>query len=139
MKSFTITELNSLLGGELVGNTTQTIAGPEELQKAEIQHITFIGSSKYVSLWKNSKASAAIVNETLEVDPGENKALIKVKNADLAMAKVLEAFEPEAPVFDIDIHTTAVIHETAKIGEGCKIGANSYVGKDVVLGDGVLM
>jgi len=139
MKSFTIAELNSLLEGELVGNTAQTITGPEELQKAEIQHITFIGSSKYVSLWKNSKASAAIVNETLDVDPGENKALIKVKNADLAMAKVLEAFEPEAPVFDIDIHPTAVIHETAKIGEVCKIGANSYVGKGVVLGDGVIL
>lgn len=139
MKSFTIAEINTLLGGQLVGNTTQTITGPEELQKAQTGHITFVGSIKYVSRWKGSKASAAIVNANLEIEPGENRALIKVKNADLAMAKLLEAFQPETPVFDIAIHPTAVIHETAKIGEGCKIGANSYVGKNVVLGNGVIL
>ena len=55
------------------------------------------------------------------------------------MAKILSVFEPEPPVFDIEIHPTAVIHETATIGEGCKIGANCYVGKDVVLGEGVIL
>ena len=139
MKSFTITEINNLLQGELVGNTTQKITGPEELEKAKACHITFIGSSKYISKWKDSKASAAIVNTNLTIESEENRALIRVKNADLAMAKVLEAFTPEPPVFDIDIHPTAVVHETAIIGDGCKIGANCYVGKNVSLGDGVIL
>lgn len=139
MKSFTISQINDLLEGELIGNTTQTITGPEDLKKAEVNHITFIGSIKYVSRWKDSKACAAIVNANLKVEPGENRALIKVKNADLAMAKILEAFELEPPVFDSDIHPTAVVHNTATLGVGCKIGANTYVGKDVVLGDGVIL
>jgi UDP-3-O-[3-hydroxymyristoyl] glucosamine N-acyltransferase len=139
MKSFTITQINDLLRGELIGNTSQEITGPEELQKAESNHITFIGSIKYVSRWKDSKACAAVINANLEIEPGENRALIKVKNADLAMAKILGAFEPEPPVFDTEIHPTAVIHETATVGTGCKIGANTYVGKDVVLGDGVIL
>jgi UDP-3-O-[3-hydroxymyristoyl] glucosamine N-acyltransferase len=139
MKSFTITEINDLLQGELIGNTTQTITGPEELLKAQVGQITIIASRKYVFGWKDSKASAAIVSENLEVEPGENRALIKVKNADLAMAKILTAFQPASPVFEIDIHPTSVVHETAKIGAACKIGANSYVGKNVVLGDGVIL
>lgn len=139
MKSFTIREINDLLNGDLIGDTTTTIQGPEELQKSEPHHITFIGSKKYVSLWADSKASAAIINENLDVEPGENRALIKVKNADLAMAKILEFFQPEMPVFETDIHPTAVIHETAKIGTGCKIGAGTYVGKDVILGEGVVL
>ncbi len=139
MKSFTIVEINNLLGGELIGNTDLEITAPEELQRAKSHHISFIGSIKYVSAWKDSKACAAIVNANLEVEPGENRALIKVKNADLAMAIILSVFEPEPPVFDIEIHPTAVIHETATIGEGCKIGANCYVGKDVVLGEGVIL
>ncbi len=139
MKSFTIAEINTLLNGTLIGDTAEIITGPEELQKAQTNHITFIGSAKYISRWKDSKASAAIVNENLEVKPGENKALIKVKNADLAMAKLLDAFQPELPVFESAIHSTAVIHETAKLGAGCKIGANCYVGKNVVIGDGVIM
>ena len=107
--------------------------------KAQNNHITFIGSQKYVKLWADSKASIAIVNDNLTVEPGENRALIKVKNADLAMAKILDLFNPPAPVFDTNIHPTAVIHETAKIGKDCKIGANCYVGKDVELGQGVML
>ncbi len=139
MKSFTATEINDLLQGELIGNTTHTITGPEELKKATAEHISFIGSVKYISQWKNSRASVAIVNDNLDVQPDNNRALIKVKNADLAMAKVLEAFQPETPVFDSEIHATAVIHESAKMGINCKIGAHCYIGKDVVLGEGVVL
>lgn len=139
MKSFTIQEINTILKGEIVGDTTNKINGPEELQKANANQISFIGSRKYVHLWKTSKACAAIVNENLDIEPEENRALILVKNADLAMAKLLEAFNPSPPQFEIDIHPTAVIHESAKIGEGCKIGANCYIGKDVVLGNEVVL
>ncbi|MFK5973946.1 MAG: UDP-3-O-(3-hydroxymyristoyl)glucosamine N-acyltransferase [Flavobacteriaceae bacterium] len=139
MKSYTLTEINSLLQGELIGNTTQSITGPEQLEKAEPQHITFIGNRKYALLWETSKASIAIINETISLDPGSNRALIKVKNADLAMAKLLELFDPGPPSFEVDIHATAVVHKSAKIGANCKIGANSYVGKDVELGDGTIL
>lgn len=139
MKTFSITEINNLLKGALVGDTSHQISGPEQLEKAENRHISIIGSQKYVRLWETSKACAAIVNENLNLEPGENRALIKVKNADLTMAKLLEVFSPDPPVFDEEIHTTAVIHATASIGENCKIGANCYVGKNVVLGDNVVL
>lgn len=139
MKSYTITEINDILKGELIGNTTEKIEGPEQLQNAKNNQITFIGSAKYVKHWETSKACAAIVNDNLKVEPSENRALIKVKNADLAMAKILELFNPPAPEFDTDIHPTAVIHKSATIGKGCKIGANCYIGKNVVLGNGVVL
>lgn len=139
MKSYTISEINNILQGELIGNTNQNIDGPEELQSAKINHITFIGSTKYIKFWAASKACAAIVNDNLNVESGDNRAIIKVKNADLAMAKILELFNPPAPEFDTDIHPTAVIHKSATIGESCKIGANCYIGKDVVLGNGVIL
>lgn len=139
MKSFTITEINDLVKGELVGATSQLIEGPEQLEKAGNNHITFIGSQKFVRLWETSKACAAVVDEKFKVEPGENRAIIKVKNADLAMARILELFDPGPPEFDEEIHPTAVIHPTAKIGIGCKIGAGCYVGKNVVLSDGVIL
>ena len=139
MKSFTIQEINTILKGELIGNTDQKIDGPEELQKATSSQISFIGSRKYTHLWKTSKACAAIVNENLTIESEKNRAIIKVKNADLAMAKILELFNPSSPEFEVDIHATAVIHESVKIGKDSKIGANCYIGKDVVLGDGVVL
>ena len=139
MASYTISEINTLLKGELIGATSQKIEGPEEIQKANSNQITFIGSNKYVKFWQDSKACAALINYDLNIEPGDNRAFLKVKNVDLAMAKILEFFNPKAPAFDTDIHPTAVIHETAKIGTGCKIGPNCYVGKHVELGSEVLL
>ena len=139
MKSFTIEAINTILNGEIVGNTTQEISGIEEIRRANESQITFIGNSKYARLWSDSKAKIAIVNDTVTIEPGEGRAFIKVKNADLVMAQLLDEFSPKAPEFDTEIHPTAVIHESAKLGTGCKIGAGCYVGKNVVIGDGTIL
>ena len=139
MKSYSVSEINTIVKGELIGNTNQKIKGPEELQKASSNQITFIGSKKYEKFWGDSKACVALVNYNSNIEPGENRAFLKVKNVDLAMVKILELFNPPAPVFDTAIHPTAVVHETAKIGDGCKIGANCYIGKDVELGNKVIL
>lgn len=139
MTSYTLSEINTILKGELIGNTTNTIGGAEEIRKADKTQITFIGSTKYLKFWEDSNASIALVGSNTDVDPGDNRAFIKVKNVDLAMAQILELFNPAPPVFDTEVHPTAVIHKTAKIGRGSKIGANCYVGKDVELGVGVTL
>jgi UDP-3-O-[3-hydroxymyristoyl] glucosamine N-acyltransferase len=139
MNSFSIEEINEILKGELIGHTTEQIVGPEQIEKAQSDHITFIGSSKYVKLWPSSKAGAAIVNGNLSVDPEDNRALIKVGNADLAMARILELFNPELPEFNVDIHPTATVDPSASIGKNCKIGAGCYIGKNVILGDSVVI
>lgn len=133
MKSFPITEIAEKVKGELVGNKDLVITGPEEIGQASDTQITFVGSKKFVKAWEASKACAACVNEDIAIEPGEGKAIIKVKDADLAMAVILGMFMPEAVVFDTDIHPSAVIHATASIGTGCKIGVGCYVGKEVVL------
>ncbi|NHM06927.1 UDP-3-O-(3-hydroxymyristoyl)glucosamine N-acyltransferase [Flavobacterium sp. CYK-4] len=135
MKSFSIEEINAVLNGTLVGSTAKKITAPEQLCAANETEISFIGSKKYEKLWATSKAAAAVVNEDIFIEPGENRAFIKVKNADLAMSQVLEMFAPPLPVFASDIHPTAVIDASAKIGNGTKIGANCYIGPNVTIGD----
>ena len=92
MKSFAIQEIAQKLRGEIIGNADLIITGPEQLEQAKETQITFIGSKKYVKFWESSKASAAIVNDDLDLQPGEGRALIKVKSADLAMAELLEMY-----------------------------------------------
>ena len=139
MISYTLTEINDIIKGELIGGTTQLIKGPEELRKANSNQITFIGSKKFAKYWSDSKACLALIGDELDIDPGENRAFLKVDNVDLAMAEILNLFSPSEPVFEIDIHPTAVIHASAKIGDGCKIGANCYIGKDVEIGNGAIL
>ena len=139
MKNFSINEINDLLNGVIIGNTNQRITAPEQLELANESEITFIGNNKYTKLWETSKACAAIVNQDINIEPGENRAFIKVPNADLAMSQVLELFAPPAPHFDEMIHPSAVIHPTATVGEGTHIGAGCFVGPKVVLGDNVIL
>jgi len=135
MKSFQIQEINQILNGEIVGNTTNPITAPEQLEYATENQISFIGNKKYEKFWETSKAAIAVVNEDISIEPGENRAFIKVKNADLAMSQVLELFAPPPPEFESDIHPTAVIHLSAKIGNGSKIGAGCYIGPNVTIGE----
>jgi UDP-3-O-[3-hydroxymyristoyl] glucosamine N-acyltransferase len=139
MQTFTLAQINEKLNGVIVGNTAQTITGPEQMELATHEQITFIGHKKYAKLWEASGACAAVINADIDLQPGENKAFIKVKNADIAMAELLELFVPAAPVFENDIDARATIHATATIGEGCKIGAGCYVGKNVRLGKNVIL
>jgi UDP-3-O-[3-hydroxymyristoyl] glucosamine N-acyltransferase len=139
MTSYSISEINTIIKGELVGDTTEQIVGPEEIKKAGSNQITFIGNNKFLKYWKDSKSCAALVGLHTTIEPGNNRAFIKVKNVDLAMTKILALFNPPTPVFENNIHPTAVIHDTAKIGQGTKIGANCYIGKDVELGENVTL
>jgi UDP-3-O-[3-hydroxymyristoyl] glucosamine N-acyltransferase len=139
MKLFSIEEINEKLKGIIVGSTTQLITGPEHLELANNQQISFIGNRKYIKLWETSNACAAVINADIELEPGENKAFIKVKNADIAMAELLELFVPDSPEFEHDIHPAAVVHATVTMGTGCKIGAGCYLGKNVQLGNNVTL
>ncbi|MEY4461759.1 MAG: hypothetical protein RLY98_299 [Bacteroidota bacterium] len=139
MKSYSIQEINEVLQGTIVGSTTTLITAPEQLDEASATEISFIGHRKYEKNWATSKACAAVVNEDIRIEPGENKVFIKVKNADLAMSQVLELFAPPSPVFHVEIHPTAVIDSTATIGKGSKIGANVYVGPNTIIGENTIL
>jgi len=137
MRTYSIQEINEKLKGVIVGNTTHSITGPQQLELADENQISFIGNRKYIKQWASSLACAAIINADIELDPGLDKAFIKVKNADTAMAELLEMFVPDPPVFEEDIHPAAVIHPTVTMGHSCRIGAGCYIGKNVVLGNEV--
>ena len=137
MKSYSILEINSILEGEIVGQTDVNVTSPEQLELATVSQISFIGNKKYEKLWENSNASIAVVNEDIAIEPGLNRAFIKVKNADLAMSQVLEMFAPPMPKFTSDIHPTAIIDQTATIGNGSKVGAGCYIGPNVQLAENV--
>ncbi len=139
MKTYSIEEINQVLKGEIVGHTNTQITAPEQLEEAKETEISFIGNKKYEKFWATSSACVAVVNQDIAIEPGENRAFIKVSNADLAMSQVLEMFAPPMPVFTVNIHPTAVVDASAKIGSGSKIGAGVYLGPNVIIGENVLI
>jgi UDP-3-O-[3-hydroxymyristoyl] glucosamine N-acyltransferase len=139
MKTYSIEEINQVLKGEIVGHTNTLITAPEQLEEAKETEISFIGNKKYEKFWATSSACVAVVNQDIAIEPGENRAFIKVSNADLAMSQVLELFAPPMPVFVVNIHPTAVVDASATIGNHTKIGAGVYIGPNVKIGENVLI
>ncbi|WP_375238453.1 UDP-3-O-(3-hydroxymyristoyl)glucosamine N-acyltransferase [Aurantibacter sp.] len=139
MKSFSINEIKNLVNGNLIFEINEVITGLETVDNATIGQATFIGHKKFAKNFENSKASVVIVSEGIELKDNPTCAQIKVTNADLAMAKLLEAFSPETPSFISNISPVAVIDKSAIIGKNVKVGAGCYVGKNTVVEDNVTL
>lgn len=139
MKEFVLSEIAEKVAGKVSGETSIRISGVQFIDQAQPGQLTFIGRKKYAEQWAVSKASAAVVSEGIAVEPGEGRAIIFVKDADLAMAQVLELFEPAPPELGPGIHASAQVHPTAEIGEGARIGPGCYVGARTKIGRGVVL
>ena len=63
--TYSIQEINEVLKGTIVGNTSIKITAPEQLDLASATEISIIGNKKYDKYWENSKACAAVVNEDI--------------------------------------------------------------------------
>ena len=138
---FTVSNLATRLGAELVGPTGLTVRGLNALDQALPEDMTFIGSEKHAAMWVESKAAAAVVTRGIDV-PGHDpatRALLRVPNADLALAELLALFAPAedaappgiAP--DAAAHPTAMVHPTASIQSRATVGPRTVVGARTVL------
>lgn len=135
MATYTIEEISRVVDGSLVGSRELRISGLEQITEAVESQLTFIGEKKYAKLWERSNASAALVNDTIDLEPGDGRALVRVTDADLALVKVLKMFAAEPPLSNPGIHSQAIVDETAQVGEGASIGAGCYIGPGVVIGE----
>ena len=132
-------ELARMVDGELHGDGDIQITGVAELRSATRGQLTFIGDDRYASLWTASEASAALVGPDIELEPGSGRALLRVADADLAMARVLEHFAPAPPAPEPGVHRLAVVHDCATLGQGVRIGPHCFVGPGCVVGDGCVL
>lgn len=137
MKYFDVGKLSTLLEGQLIGNPSLVISGPEQIDKAVENNITFIGTKPFLAKWKDSFASAAIITKELasSAEPGVNRAFIVVGNVDHAMAKILKLYTPESVNLGGGIHETACIQNSAKVGVNTIVGAHCYIGEGVSIGN----
>jgi UDP-3-O-[3-hydroxymyristoyl] glucosamine N-acyltransferase len=143
--SFTLAEIASRVGGELIGagSGERLIIGLQTVQEAGEGDLTFIGDEHHAKAWATSGATAAVVSRSLaetvtgQCDPNDRRGVILVKNADNAMITVLELFAPAPELPPIGIHPTAIIAADARIGSNARIGPNVTVGRNARIGNDV--
>ena len=129
--TLTIDQIAAQLAGEVVGDGSLQITGFSSAENARPGDLTFAEKEDYFTAAEQSPAAAIIVSGAFNAS--SKKALIRVANARVAMARVLPVFFPpdEHPR---GIHPSAVIHPTAEIEPTAHLGPNCVVGARVRVG-----
>ena len=126
-----LSELCTLLQGELVGNGDIEIINLAKIQDAQEGDLTFLANPKYAKYLETTKASAVLVAKSSYV---ENIAHIKVDEPYLSFQKALKIVYPVNNERFKGIHPTVVIGENANIAKDVRIGPFVYIGSNVRLG-----
>jgi UDP-3-O-[3-hydroxymyristoyl] glucosamine N-acyltransferase len=127
--------------GRLVGRGDLAIADLAGLEQAGAETLTFIRDRGFANQWRTSKAAAALVSEGIVVDGHDEgaRALVFVKDADLAMVRVLSMFERKPEVPAAGVHPTAHVDPSAKIAATARVGPFCVVGARAVVGEGSVL
>lgn len=157
MLSFTLSQIAQIIGGILEGGSPQTQVNT--LCKIEEGHeggLSFLANPKYTPYLYETEASAVIVNEDFQPERPVKAALIRVRNAYEAFARLLSFYNeytvpkpgisplasiaPDARIGkEVYIGEFAVIASGAEIGDGCKIYPQCYVGSQARLKENCIL
>jgi UDP-3-O-[3-hydroxymyristoyl] glucosamine N-acyltransferase len=124
-KAVPLKDIASLIGAELIGNTTAAATGINEIHKVEKGDLVFVDHPKYYEKCIQSDASFIIINK--RTDFPEGKALLIVDDPFEAYQSIVKHFRPFYP-------SMKMISETSSIGEGTVIMPNAYIGNHVKIG-----
>lgn len=139
MTQFTTAQISDAVNGTLQGNPELLIDSLDQLAQATPSTLSFVRDQANATDWNLSSAGAILATQGIELSLPENKAIIYVQNADLAMAKVLELFAPPEIKPQPGIHPTAIIDPTAIIAKNAIIGPYCIIGKNVKIGEKTIL
>ena len=114
------------------------VTGAATLRAAGAGDVASLAEAKYVKDLAGCGAGVVIVGRRAklpeDVAAGTDAVILRVEDAELAMAAVLERFAPPPPWLE-GRHPSAVVHETATLGDGVALGPNVVVGPGASVGD----
>tara|TARA_Y100000589_G_C27112123_1_gene612677 strand:+ start:279 stop:1307 length:1029 start_codon:yes stop_codon:yes gene_type:complete len=141
MPEFTLQYIAEALDAAIEGNSELVCTGVASLDEAVEGDATFMVNDKYAKLWAKSNATIGIIPVGVSVKDYDNsqRALLRVKDADLAIATLLDFFMPQIELPNAGIHSTATISDSAIIGKGVSIGPGVVISDEVRIGDGAIL
>jgi len=150
----TLADIAQLLGcAPPPGAQDRTITGLASIEDAQADQLTYVSGDKHVPALESSNAAALIAPRRLRVPPSWESRVLRVDDADLAVAKVLRLFAPPVPRppagidsmarvassaslgADVAIGPFSSIGQRSRLGRGCVVHANVFIGDDVTLGE----
>jgi UDP-3-O-[3-hydroxymyristoyl] glucosamine N-acyltransferase len=127
-----LSEIASLVHGEIFGDPDLDISGVSGINEAQERYITFLSGKRHVKDLRHCRASCIIVQEPV---PDIAITQLKVVNPHLAYARLLEHFYVK-PLKPFGVSRDAFISDNATIGEDVSIFPYSYIADGASIGNG---
>ncbi|NGM66175.1 UDP-3-O-(3-hydroxymyristoyl)glucosamine N-acyltransferase [Sphingobacterium sp. SGR-19] len=133
---FTANQIATLLNGYVEGDSDVLVNQLAKIEEGEEGALAFLSNPKYEHFLYETKASAVIVNQDLQLTKPVSVSLIRVKDAYSAFSELLRIYD-QLRNERSGIEEPSYVHESANIGQDLYLGAFSYIGRDVVIGNRV--
>lgn len=135
----TLFDIARALGVELPSDAAdRPLTRVTTLEKAAAEDVAYITSDRYADRLTESAAGVVIVSAKVKL-PHTSAIVLRVPDAELAIATVLALFEPPRVKPAVGVHPSAVIAHDAKLGEGAAVGPHVSVGPGTVIGRNVVL
>ncbi len=133
---FSAKQIAELINGVVVGNPDATISNVSKIEEGKPGTISFLSNPKYTKYIYETNASIVLVNKSFEPEKEISATLIKVDDAYVAVAKLMQMYAASMPK-KTGVEQPSYISESAKIGDFPYVGAFAYVGDNVTIGNNV--
>jgi len=131
------TSIAQLINGKVEGDGSKEVSSFGKIEEAQHEQLAFLANPKYEEFLYTTNASVIIVNEVLELKQPVTATLIRVPDAYLAFADLLQKYQQMVQAQLTGIQQPSYISTTAKIGNNVFVGAFTYIGDNSVIGDNV--
>ena len=126
-----------LINGKIEGNAASEVSSFGKIEEAKQGQLAFLANPKYEDYLYTTQASVIIINETLELRQPVSATLIRVTDAYLAFASLLQKYQEMMREQLQGIQQPSYIDITATLGKNIFVGAFTYIGENAVIGDNV--
>ena len=133
---FTAQQIADFIQGTVEGDKNISVSTFSKIEEGEKGSISFLSNPKYNKYLYNTQASVVVVNNSFQAEKKISCTLIRVKDAYVAFAQLLELYQKTKEAKKIGISSTSVIAKSAQLGKNVYIGDFVVIGENVQLGDG---
>ncbi|MFH1845777.1 MAG: UDP-3-O-(3-hydroxymyristoyl)glucosamine N-acyltransferase [bacterium] len=133
MPSFRLSELATVIGADLAGDSDPVISGVASIEAAGPGDITFINKKSLLPNLEVTRASAVLVPPDVEC----SLPVLRLEDPYAGFVQILQRFAPAREVlFPAGVHPSAVIDAEARIHESVAIGPCAVVAAGAIIGAG---
>ena len=131
---FTAQQIAEALQGTVDGNAHVTVSELSKIEEGKPGSLSFLANPAYEKYLYETHASIVIVNRDFKPEKEVSATLIRVKDAYMAFAQLLDLYQQSKPQKS-GISPKAYIADSAKVGNNVYIGEFAVIGDHAIIGD----